>query len=214
MSRLTRYLAAQVERQHVDVRLGVAAPIGRLLDDARPDAVIVATGVSPSRLAVPGIDRVNVVSAWDVMAGSVQVGARAAVVGGGSVGVETALLLAPQGVRITVVEMLDAIAAGESPTILPFIHAQLKRFDVRVLTGHRLASIEEDGLRATAPGGETIAIACDTVVMAVGTRRNPTFAGEIAARGLECHTVGDCREGSPGTLAGAIHDGFWAAVRI
>jgi len=39
------------------------------------------------------------------------------------VGVETALLLAPRGIRITIVEMLDKIAAGESPTILPFIHA-------------------------------------------------------------------------------------------
>jgi NADPH-dependent 2,4-dienoyl-CoA reductase/sulfur reductase-like enzyme len=214
ISRLTRYLATQVEQQGVQVRLGSDAPVAAVLDDVRPDAVIVATGVSPSQLPVPGIDRAIVVSAWDVMAGSVQVGARATIVGGGSVGVETALLLAPRGVRLTIVEMLDTIAAGESPTILPFIHAQLKRYDVRVLTGHRLASIEEDGLRAIAPDGGTLTVACDTVVMAIGTRRNPTFADDIAARGLECHVVGDCREGSPGTLAGAIHDGFEAGMAV
>lgn len=214
ISRLTNYLTTQVERQGVRVRLGSDASVAEVLDEVRPDAVIVATGVSPSQLPVPGIDRASVVSAWDVMAGSVQVGARATIVGGGSVGVETALLLAPRGVRLTIVEMLDTIAAGESPTILPFIHAQLKRYDVRVLTGHRLASIEEDGIRVTAADGAMIAIACDTVVMAVGTRRNPTFAGEISARGLECHVVGDCREGSPGTLAGAIHDGFDAGMAV
>ncbi|MFO7693976.1 MAG: FAD-dependent oxidoreductase [Vicinamibacterales bacterium] len=214
ISRLTQYLTAQVARRDVEVRLGAAAPVERLLDEIRPDAVIVATGVSPSRLPVPGADRAIVVTAWDVMAGSADVGPRAAIVGGGSVGVETALLLAPRGIEVTVLEMLDTIAAGESPTILPFIHAQLKRYGVRVLTGHRLVSVEADGLRVTGPDGATIAIECDTVVMATGTRRNPTFAGEISARGLECHVVGDCAEGGPGTLAGAIHDGFRAGMSV
>jgi len=214
ISRLTRFLTTQVERQGVRVRLGVNVPVGQLLDETRPGAVIVATGVSPSRLPVPGIDRANVVSAWDVMAGSVEVGPRAAIVGGGSVGVETALLLAPRGIRITIVEMLDKIAAGESPTILPFIHAQLERHGVRVLTKHRLESVEAGGVRVTDPDGATLTVECDSVVMAIGTRRNPTFAEEIKARGLECHVVGDCAEGGPGTLAGAIHDGFKAGMSV
>jgi NADPH-dependent 2,4-dienoyl-CoA reductase/sulfur reductase-like enzyme len=214
ISRLTRYLTTQVQRRGVHVRLGVDTPVEQLLDETRPDAVIVATGVSPSRLPVPGIDGANVVSAWDVMAGSTRVGPRAAIVGGGSVGVETALLLAPRGIQITIVEMLGTIAAGESPTILPFIHAQLGKHNVRVLTNHRLVSIEEDGLRVAGPGGTTLAIECDTAVIAVGTRRNRTFAEEILARGIECHVVGDCAEGSPGTLAGAIHDGFRAGMRV
>ena len=214
ISRLTRYLTTQVDRQHVLVRLGADAPVAHLLDDLEPDAVIVATGVSPSRLPLPGLDRANVVTAWEVMAGAVQAGPRAAIVGGGSVGVETALLLAPRGIHVTIVEMLEKIAAGESPTILPFIHAELDRYGVRVLTMHRLVSIEADGLRATGPDGTTIAVECDTVVMAIGTRRNPTFAEEIAARGLECHVVGDCAEGSAGTLAGAIRDGFKAGMRV
>jgi 2,4-dienoyl-CoA reductase-like NADH-dependent reductase (Old Yellow Enzyme family)/thioredoxin reductase len=214
LSRLTRYLTAQVERQGVHVRPGSGASIGELLDEVKPDAVIVATGATPSSLPVPGIDRPSVATAWDVMSGAVQVGPRTAIVGGGSVGVETALLLGPRGVSVTIVEMLDAVGAGESPTVMPFIHAQLARHGVRVLTKHRVASVEADGLRVATPDGATIAIECDTVVMAVGTRRNQTFAEEIAARGLECHVVGDCREGSPGTIAGAIRDGFWAGMAV
>jgi pyruvate/2-oxoglutarate dehydrogenase complex dihydrolipoamide dehydrogenase (E3) component len=214
LSRLTRYLTAQVERQSVDVRLGSEAPIGELLDEVMPDAVIVATGSSPARLPVPGIDRPHVVTAWDVMAGTARVGERAAIVGGGSVGVETALLLGPRGVSVTIVEMLDAVGAGESPTVMPFIRAELKRYHVRVLTGHRLTSIEDDGLRAQAPDGSAVDVTCDTVVIAAGTRRNPTFTDDIATRGIECHVVGDCAEGSPGTIAGAIRDGFRAGMAV
>ena len=214
ISRLTQFLTNQVARRNVEVRLGAKTPVADLLDQIRPDAVIVATGVSPTTLPVPGIDRANVVTAWDVMAGATIAGPRAAIVGGGSVGVETALLLAPRGIQVTIVEMLEQIAAGESPTILPFIHAQLEHYGVRVLAEHRLVSIEADGLRATGPDGTTIAVECDTVVMAVGTRRNPTFEAEIRARGLECHVVGDCADGSPGTLAGAIHDGFKAGMSV
>jgi NADPH-dependent 2,4-dienoyl-CoA reductase/sulfur reductase-like enzyme len=214
ISRLTQYLSTQVARQGVEVRVGADTPVEALLDELRPDAVIVATGVSPVTLPVPGMDRANVASAWSVLADAVPVGRRAVVVGGGSVGVETALFLAPRGIEVTIVEILEKIAGGESPTILPFIHAQLEHHRVRVLTQHRVLSVEPEGLRVAAPDGTTLSIECDTVVIAAGTRRNPTFAQEIQARGIECHIVGDCSAKSPGTLAGAIHEGFWAGMKV
>ena len=66
----------------------------------------------------------------------------------------------------------------------------------------------------TTRDGVTFTIECDTVVVAAGTLRNPTFVREIEARGLEYHIVGDCGDASPGTLAGAIHDGFWAGMKV
>jgi 2,4-dienoyl-CoA reductase-like NADH-dependent reductase (Old Yellow Enzyme family)/thioredoxin reductase len=214
ITRLTQYLTTQVDRQGVHVRTGVVTTADDLLDEIRPDAVVVATGVSPATLPLPGMDRANVVSAWSVLAETVAVGKRAVVIGGGAVGVETALFLAPRGIDVTIVEILDTIAGGESPTIVPFIHAQLAHYRVRVLTQHRVVALDADGLRVTTPDGVTLTIECDTVVVAAGTLRNPTFVREIEARGLEYHIVGDCGDASPGTLAGAIHDGFWAGMRV
>jgi len=214
ISRLTQYLTTQVARWDVQVRVGVDTSVEALLDEIQPDAVIVATGVSPLTLPVPGMDRADVVSAWSVLADAVPVGPRAVIVGGGSVGVETALFLAPRGIEVAIVEILEKIAGGESATILPFIHAQLERYRVRVLTQHRVLSVEPDGLRVAAPDGRTLLLECDTVVIAAGTRRNPTFAQEISTRGIECHVVGDCADTSTGTLAGAIHDGFRAGMKV
>ena len=214
ITRLTQFLTTQVARQGVHVRVGSDTPAETILDEIRPDVVIVATGVSPATLPLPGMDRANVVSAWSVLADAVPVGPRAVIIGGGSVGVETALFLAPQGIELTIVEILDTIAAGESPTILPFIHAQLEHYHVRVLARHRVLSVEPEGLRVAAPDDTTLSVDCDTVVVAAGTRRNPTFAEEITARGIECLVVGDCSDTSTGTLAGAIHDGFRAGMNV
>ena len=214
IDRLARYLEKQVERQGVRVKLNVGEPVGTLLDDARPDAVIVATGGRPSMPALPGFDAAGVVSAWDVLSGVASVGQRVIVVGGGAVGVETALFLAPRGLEVTIVEMLDKIAGGESPTVLPWIESQIRRFGIHVLTEHRVLSREPRGLSVSGPDGSPRLLEGDTVVVAAGTRANPTFAAEIASRGIECHVIGDCSETSAGTLAGAIHDGFRAAMSI
>ena len=62
----------------------------------------------------------NVVSAWDVLAGC-EVSGACAVLGGGLVGTETAEFLAQKGLKVSIVEMLDQIATGESETVMPLI---------------------------------------------------------------------------------------------
>ncbi|MGD9563501.1 MAG: FAD-dependent oxidoreductase [Pyrinomonadaceae bacterium] len=214
ITKLTEYLVTQLRIQNVQVKVGADAPIGALLDELKPDAVIVATGVVPAMPAVLGIDRPEVMSAWDAMRNTERVGKSVAIIGGGSVGVEAALLLASLGSHVTLVEMSDQIATGESPTILPFIHSEIERYGIRVLKQHRLDAIEDDGLHLIAADGTQTIVTADTVVVAVGTNRNPDFHEELTARGIEYHVVGDSAENSPGTIAGAIHDGFWAGMRV
>jgi 2,4-dienoyl-CoA reductase (NADPH2) len=61
----------------------------------QPDAVIVATGAEPTCPPFPGIDKVEVFPAWDVLLGKVDLtGKRVTVLGGGMVGAETAEFLA------------------------------------------------------------------------------------------------------------------------
>ena len=163
---------------------------------------------------VPGIERPEVMSAWQAMAEAAPNRREVVVVGGGSVGVETALHLAAHGSRITVVEMTDTIATGESPTVLPFIHREIARYGMRVLTGHRLLGIDDAGVHLAANDGGARCVKADQVVMAVGIRRNASFRDELTALGLECHVVGDCADDSPGTIAAAIRAGFRAGMSV
>ncbi len=214
ITKLTEYLVTQLRIQNVQVKVDADQPIGTLLDELKPDAVIVATGVVPAIPAVPGIDRPEVMSAWEAMRNTDRVGKSVVIIGGGSVGVEAALMLASLGSSITLVEMSDRIATGESPTILPFIHSEIGRLGIRVLKQHRLNAIEDDGLHLAAADGTKTIVNADTVVLAVGTNRNPDFREELTARGIEYHVAGDSAENSPGTIAAAIHDGFWAGMKV
>ena len=82
------------------------------LKDAGFDAVINAVGAHSAAPRIPGIDSVNVADAWKVLAGEQQVYGTVAVIGGGMVGCETAEYLAARGCKVSVIEMMDKIAAG------------------------------------------------------------------------------------------------------
>ncbi len=74
-----------------------------------PNVIILATGAQVSRPDIPGIDRPNVVSAHDVVAGRVQVGDKVCIIGGIGVGIATALY--------TLVTMADLPVTAEEDTI-------------------------------------------------------------------------------------------------
>jgi NADPH-dependent 2,4-dienoyl-CoA reductase/sulfur reductase-like enzyme len=211
---LTGFLTAELKRLEVDVRLSTPLT-AELIDELRPEVVVVATGSCPAPLPVPGGDAAHVVTAWDALAGTARVGNDVVVVGGGAVGVETALFLAQENRRMTVVEMLNRIAEDESPTMRPFLERQLAHHEVTILTEHTVLEVRPGSVVVTAEGSITRhELRCDTVVSAVGTRRNAVLIDELTDRGIRFLTVGDCAEDSTGTIAGAIHGGFNAALQI
>ncbi|MEE9584997.1 MAG: FAD-dependent oxidoreductase, partial [Candidatus Brocadiales bacterium] len=90
------YLERQIRKEKVKVVLGVEAN-PETIKKERPDALILSTGSIPSIPPIPGINEKNVVLARDVLGGKVQVGREVVIIGGGTVGSETALYVAKLG---------------------------------------------------------------------------------------------------------------------
>ncbi len=86
----------QMEELGVLVRLNCAAT-PEMVAAMKPDAVVVASGAQPSRPPIPGADLPQVHTAWDILRGRALARGRVVVIGGGAVGLETALYLARQG---------------------------------------------------------------------------------------------------------------------
>uniref|UniRef100_UPI004027731D bilirubin reductase, long form n=1 Tax=Faecalibacterium sp. TaxID=1971605 RepID=UPI004027731D len=107
------------------------------LKEAGFEAVINAVGAHSAAPRIPGIDGVNVADAWKVLAGEQQVYGTVAVIGGGMVGCETAEYLAARGCKVSVIEMMDKIAAGESTTILPTLLENYKTYGVEQYPSHK-----------------------------------------------------------------------------
>ncbi|MEM3550924.1 MAG: FAD-dependent oxidoreductase, partial [Candidatus Bathyarchaeia archaeon] len=76
-----------------------------------PDAVIVAVGSEPIIPEIPGVHRSNVAWCGDALLGRANVGENVAIVGAGLIGCETALHLAQQGKKITLMDTLTITEA-------------------------------------------------------------------------------------------------------
>ena len=171
------------------------------------DAAVVAVGAHDFLIPVPGADSDKVVSSWDVLSGKAEVSGRVAVIGGGLVGTETAEFLLGRGCKVSVVEMLDKIAAGESDTILPLIMADFEENGVDQHVNTRLSAVTDEGIEAVC-GEETVKIACDYVVMAVGSKANPF---DVSGVTVPVTFVGDCSGERTADIASAIRTAYNAA---
>jgi len=84
------YFRGELERTEVDVQLNTCISAEDL---AGYDEVILATGVHPRPIDLPGIDHAKVVSYIDVLANRVEIGARVAIIGAGGIGFDVAAFL-------------------------------------------------------------------------------------------------------------------------
>jgi len=157
----------------------------------KPDAVVLATGGVPIKPNIPGIDGENVVFAWDVLKGSVNVGDNVLVVGGGGVGAETADYLATQGKKVTIIEMLEKIAA-EMPSVSRLDLLERLR-PVTVMTSTRLLNIGAGEIIVESHGQTSALAGIDTVVLAIGSRPVNVLAEKISSEEpeIELHVIGD-----------------------
>jgi 2,4-dienoyl-CoA reductase (NADPH2) len=91
-----RYYRNQLELMGVDIRLNTRATADEIVA-AGYDAVVVATGVVPRRITVPGHGHPCVLTYLDVLAHQKEVGQRVAIIGAGGIGFDVAVYLTHQG---------------------------------------------------------------------------------------------------------------------
>jgi len=87
-----RYFANRLAALGVEQRLGVRAEAAALIADGF-EAVVLATGVKPRALRIPGADGPNVLSYLQVLRDDAPVGRRVAIVGAGGIGFDIATFL-------------------------------------------------------------------------------------------------------------------------
>lgn len=207
---LTSYIAWLGEELH---RLGVRIVLNsrvtaELVAAGRPDVVIYAAGARHRRPALPGVE--TAVEACDVLTGTVAVGQRVVVAGGGMIGSETAAYLASTGRRVTVVEQRDGVALDEGGARRADLLAEFARRDVRVVAGATITGFVDGAVRVLQDGGERTLV-CDTAVLALGMA--PEVESLEAIRAVaDVRVVGDAAEAADGLRAS--RDGFVCGLSI
>ena len=183
------------------------------LKDAGFEAVINAVGAHSAAPRIPGIDSVNVADAWKVLAGEQQVYGTVAVIGGGMVGCETAEYLAARGCKVSVIEMMDKIAAGESTTILPTLLENYKTYGVEQYPSHKVKEFRMDAVVCENKDGAEVTIPCDYIVLAMGARSNAFDAAALESAGIPVYSIGDAA-GKAADISNAIRTGYDTACQL
>ena len=183
------------------------------LKDAGFEAVINAVGAHSAAPRIPGIDSVNVADAWKVLAGEQQVYGTVAVIGGGMVGCETAEYLAARGCKVSVIEMMDKIAAGESVTILPTLLENYKTYGVEQYPSHKVKEFRMDAVVCENKDGAEVTIPCDYIVLAMGARSNEFDAAALEAASIPVYSIGDAA-GKAADISNAIRTGYDTACQL
>lgn len=183
------------------------------LKDAGFEAVINAVGAHSAAPRIPGIGSVNVADAWKVLAGEQQVYGTVAVIGGGMVGCETAEYLAARGCKVSVIEMMDKIAAGESSTILPTLLENYKTYGVEQYPSHKVKEFRMDAVVCENKDGAEVTIPCDYIVLAMGARSNEFDAAALEAASIPVYSIGDAA-GKAADISNAIRTGYDTACQL
>jgi dihydrolipoamide dehydrogenase len=132
--------------------------------------IIIAVGSSPVALPVPGADDPAVLTSDDVLA-LTDLPRSMAIIGGGVIGVEMAVLFASLGCGVTVIEMMDRLVPMMDIEIAKAIGDLLKRLGVKVFTGSRVESIR-GGTVNFRQEDRQYSQAAEKILMAVGRRSN------------------------------------------
>lgn len=213
MKRYLNWLIDKVQQAPVEVKLLTEATASSIKAE-KPEVLIVAIGAEPYLPDIPGLKRANAVVASDIDTGKVSTGKTVVVAGAGLVGCETALLLAQQGKKVTVIDMIEesevAADAGIAPRaeLQEQLHQLGAEFKVRVT----LEEVNAEGAVVSDKNSNRFTIPADTVVLALGYRARAELVRSFERAAREVYVIGDCRE--PRNLMAAIHDGFNVAVEI
>ncbi|NQT48098.1 MAG: FAD-dependent oxidoreductase [Chloroflexi bacterium] len=219
LCQVLKYLSAQVEKAGVRVELN-AEVTPELVEEIKPDVLIIATGGQPLIPALPGVEKEKVVTAHDVLAGRASVQAKnVVVIGGGMLGCEVADFLADVGdnppvrpTMVTVVEMLANIGYRRPTPQTSLLVQRLREKGVKVITSAEVKEILDDGVGVIREGQEEAVRGMGCVILAMGARSVDEISDKVGDAVAEVYVIGDARE--PRLALEAIAEGAEVGRKI
>ncbi len=147
------------------------------------DKLVIATGSSPLRPRIPGIESDRIRTLWTVPdtdelrtlvhGGQVK---NVAVIGGGFIGLEMAENLRHAGLNVSLIEAADQVMAPLDYEMALLLHDQLRTKGVHLHLGDGVSSFTEDGDTVTVQLQSGAAVRADLVILSIGVRPNSELA--------------------------------------
>ncbi len=179
------------------------------------DAVIVATGATPFRPDIPGIDKPFVFTEDDYLAGKASLGPKVVVLGG-HWGAETAVSLAREKKveQVTLVEESEDVGASLDGFRQAVTKGYLEEENVKILTEHQATEIGGEGVGIMDRQWRSTHLPADTVVISMGRVPRDGLAKDLEGTALELYKIGDCNRPNEWPILFAMEEANFVALRL
>jgi 2,4-dienoyl-CoA reductase (NADPH2) len=227
---MVRYLRIQLEKLGVETKIGREVD-GALIEEMKPDVVIVATGGTLAFPEIPGIDSKKVVTVPALhrqvkpflrllgprMLGWLTkfwlpIGKKVVVIGSGVHGCEIAEFLIRRGREVTIVDTADEFGEGMIDFRLGLFLGWLGKKGVTTINGAKSLEITDEGVVITTKDGEKQTLHADSIISTSPLKPNTALLESLEGKAPEVYAIGDCQE--PRMIVDAIADGWRIANEI
>ena len=212
LARVIKFMRRRLEEVDVEIRLNTEVTAEMLQNEFAGYEVVASTGASPIVIQ-PFTGFKQWMTADDILAGRAFPGRKVVIIGGGSVGCETADYLAPivndrfpRNRDITVIEMADEIMLKEAGAVRSNLVLRMMKKGIHIITKATVDRVEESAIHYTQGGNSYVIDDADTLVFATGYKVDPAMEEMLKAAGVTYHMVGDA--GAVGNLKDAISTGY------
>ena len=211
LCKVIKFMARRLEHEGVEVRMNCEVTPEMLVNEFKDYEVICSTGAVPKEI-VPFKVFKQTMTADDVLSGKEYPGRKIVILGGGSVGCETADYLAPlindlfpANRDITVIEMTPSLMPGEGGAAKSQLTQRLMRKGVKIELNAQVTKVDETTITYEKDGKEYQIADADTLVFAVGYAPNKVENEAVEDR---MHFIGDCNQ------VGNLKDAIQAANQL
>ncbi len=211
LCKVIKFMARRLNNEGIDVRTGCEVTPQMLEDEFKDYEIICSTGAKPKEIEAFKQFK-QTMTADDILSGRKFPGRKIVILGGGSVGCETADYLAPlvndlfpANRDVTVIEMTGSLMTGEGGAAKSRLTQRLMSKGVKLLLNAQVKKVDESTITYEQDGEEHTIKDADTLVFAVGY--TPTKVEYENA-----HYIGDC--GKVGNLKDAISGAYQLAKSL
>lgn len=206
LTRVIQYMRHRLK--DVDVRVNTEVTKDMLENEFKGYEVICAAGAKPNVISsLTGFKQT--MTADDILSGKAFPGRKIVIVGGGSVGCETADYLAPlvndrfpRNRDITVLEMAPEIMMSESGAGRSHLVLRMMEKGIKIECSAKVTSVTEHEIHYEQKGFEHVISDADTLVFAAGYHTDPSLEDMLKEAGVSYHLIGDANK--PANIKEAI----------